>query len=305
MTSIQYINNTSLLINNGESLLLTNPWCNTAFGKWLPSPPTCIHPVYLTSLAEENKEVFSILISNIKDDSFDEKYLKLFPKDVNIIIPKRESNSFKLILNNMGFNNIEEIGHKTKINNNIIKSHSDGTITIETLDAFIIHSNKNSTFSQESEVSIDKHLQDYKGRSRYKNGTSDKIILATSLNLSFDDYPNIYGDYNADEEGFVNILKREINKSQISSINIGAKYLFYYGGDSHYFIKNKKIPSYKSASFYRGLIKEHLLDKITFLDLIPGDKFDFEKIHGMFGEFKYSKETLKNNSLTFYKNEFT
>ena len=132
MTSIQYINNTSLLINNGKSLLLTNPWHNKAFGKWLPSPPSFFHPSYLASLAQENKDKFSILISNITEDSFDKKYLELFPKDVNLIVPKRESPWLKICLQNLGFVNINEINHKTEVNDNKIKIHPDGIITIET-----------------------------------------------------------------------------------------------------------------------------------------------------------------------------
>ena len=299
MTSIQYINNTSMLIDNGESLLLTDPWYEKlAYGKWLPSPPTCIHPVHLLSLAQDNVDNFSILISNSDEDYFDEEYLKLFPKDINIIIPKRKSIWFKETIRNLGFTKISEIDHRTNINNNKIREHENGVLTIETLDAFIIHCNKNNFFTEESTISISKHMEDYKGRSMHTNGEAYKIILAAQINISEGDYPHIYSNY---EDGEEEVLKNGINKLYIDSINIGANYLFYYGGHANFHKENKKIGGFKTSLFYKKLIKEHLVDKITFIDLIPGYTFDFEKIYGMFNNYDYSEETLKEQSINFYQ----
>ena len=288
------------MINNGKSLLLTNPWHNKAFGKWLPSPPSFFHPSYLASLAQENKDKFSILISNITEDSFDQKYLELFPKNVNLIVPRRESPWLKICLQNLGFVNINEINHRTEVNDNKIKIHPDGIITIETLDAFIIFSGEKYSFTEQVIHSVDKHLQDYKQRSIHYGNSGDKIILAAPINVSQEDYPNIYSEY-LDEESYEQILSKRVNELYISSINIGAKYLFYFGGHANFCTEKSNLAGYKTSNFYSKFIKEHLINKIRFINLIPGYTFDFEKLYGAFGDFNYSEETLKKNSLDFYQ----
>ena len=64
--------------------------------------------MHLLSLAQDNVDNFSILISNSDEDYFDEEYLKLFPKDINIIIPKRKSIWFKETIRNLGFTKISD-----------------------------------------------------------------------------------------------------------------------------------------------------------------------------------------------------
>lgn len=287
-----------MLINNGESLLLTDPWYDRpACGQWLPSPPSCIHPVHLLSLAQDNADNFSVLISNVDQDYFDEQYLKMFPKNISIIIPKRKSTWLKDCIQTLGFNKIYEIDHTTNVNGNKIRSHPNGMLTIETIDSFIIHCNKSLLFDESSVVSIQKHMENYKGRSIHVNGKADKIILAAQINTSEDDYPHIYSDYKDDDE---QVLKNRVNKLYIDCINLGTNYLFYYGGHSNFHKQNKKIGGFKTSSFYKKLIKPHLVDKLVFVDLIPGYTFDFESTYGLFKNFNYSEETLKNNSLTFY-----
>ena len=143
-------------------------------------------------------------------------------------------------------------------------------------------------------------MEDYKLRAMHYNNDKDKIIVAAPINISEGDYPNIYSNY-LDEELYIKNISKKINDLYISAINIGAKYLFYYGGESHFNIENQKNGGYKSPDFYSKLTKSHLIDKINFINLIPGYTFDFEKVYGMFQEFNYSEQTLKNNSLKFYK----
>ena len=266
----------------------------------MPSPPSCFHPAYLASLAQENKDKFSIFISNISEDTFDQKYLELFPKDVNLIIPKRESPWLKISLQKMGFINVNEINHRTEVNDNKIKSHPDGVTTIETLDAFIIFSGKKYTFTDEVNHSVDKHLQDYKQRSIHYHNSGDKIILAAPINVSQEDYPNIYSEY-LNEESYDQILSERVNQLYISSINIGAKYLFYFGGHANFCTQNSNHGGYKTSNFYSRFIKDHLVDKIKLINLIPGYTFNFENLYGAFGDFNYSEETLRNSSSNFYK----
>ena len=65
MTKVKFINHSSILVDAGETIILTDPWFDKpAFGSWLPSPPSLFHPVYLLSLAESNKQNFILIISH-------------------------------------------------------------------------------------------------------------------------------------------------------------------------------------------------------------------------------------------------
>ncbi len=301
ITSIQYVNHTSLLINYGEGLLLTDPWHDTpAFGKWLPVPPPFMHPVYLTALAKNNESNFNILISNPDDDRCDDNFLKFFPKNINIIIPKNESPWFRRRIERLGFNNIVEIGKRQKFSNIDFRTHINGAVSIETNDALIIHSNKNNTFSEECMVSIDNHIQDYKSRTEYLKHDSSKILLATEINPSQNDYPNTYSDYD-DEEKCEVFLTNFINKLFISTINMGIRNLLPYGGHDNYHINNKKTGGHKDLSFYREIAKEHLEKKINLIEILPGDKYDFKKVTPLFSDFKYRHEDLEIKSKEYYE----
>jgi len=274
MTCIQYINNCSLLIYTNKDILLTDPCLSSkTFGV-----PSCIHPSYLTSLAEENKNDFSILISNPDDGYCDDEYLKLFPKDINIIIPKYESDltlnsPFFIRINRLGFNNIIEINKKQKSLNMRFRTHENGVITIETEDSLIIQSNKKLPFWEDCSTSVNKHIQDYRSKAIHLGYDSKNIILAVQADASQD---------------FIS----SINHLFIYAINTQIKHMFFYGED---------LKEFKSYTFYKDLVKEHLINGINFIDMIPGDTFNFSKVKNFFGKFKYPQETLRHNSLNFYK----
>ena len=296
-TSIQYLNHASLLINDGDRFLLTDPWYDTkAFGKWMPVPPLFIHPVYLTSLAVDNESNFNILISNPDDDHCDDEYLKLFPKNINVIIPRYESKWFYERLKLLGFNNIIEIGKRNEVSNIKFRSHTNGTISIETYDALIFHSNKNNLFEEESALSINNHIQDYTSRIMHLK-LDPKILLATQINTSQNDYPNTYSDYSDDDK---EALTKKINKLFLSIVNMQIHNVLLYGGHDNYHLDYKKIGTYKDLNFYRSIAKEHLENKLNLIDITPGDIYHFNRVTSLFGEHKYTKETLKEQSLKFY-----
>ena len=285
------------MINDGDSFLLTDPWYDTkAFGRWTPSPPPFIHPVYLTSLATDNESNFSILISNASDDHCDDEFLKLFPKEVNIIIPKHESRWFYTRLKSLGFNKITEIGKRNEVSNIKFRTHPNGTISIETYDALIFHSNKNNFFNEETSFSISNHIEDYKSRVSHLK-LNLKILLAVQINTSQNDYPNTYSDY---EEGDKEILTKKINKLFLSIVNMKIQNVLPYGGHDNYHSDYKKIPSYKDLDFYKSITKEHILNRLNLIDLTPSDKYNFNEVTSLFGEYKYTKSTLKKQSLKFY-----
>ena len=296
-TSIQYVNHASLLINDGDSLLLTDPWYDSkAFGKWLPVPPPFIHPVYLTSLAKDNEANFNILISNADDDHCDDEFLKLFPKNINLIIPKLESKWFYERLKLLGFNNIIEIGKRNEVSNISFRPHTNGTISIETHDALIFHCNKNNLFQEESALSINNHIQDYKSRAMHLK-LNPKILLATQINTSQNDYPNTYSDYGDDDKEF---LAKKTNNLFLSLVNMEIQNVLIYGGCDNYHSNYKKIGAYKDLNFYKSITKEHILNKLNLIDVTPGDTYNFNEIISLFGEYKYTKATLKEQSLKLY-----
>jgi len=300
MTSIQYINHASLLINDGENLLLTDPWYDSiAFGRWLPAPPPCIPPTYLVALAENNSQNFHILISSPEDDHCDDNFLKLFPKNINIIIPEYESPWFENRIRELGFNKIFNIGKKEEISNINFRFHPNKSISIETADALVIHSSNSHSFSEECMISINKHIEEYICRVNYKKISNKKILLAAQLNISQEDYPFNYSDYD-DEEKYKLFLTKTTNKLCISAINMGVKHLLCYGGHANYFIDDKKIGGFKDYNFHKELIKNHLVEKINFLDVAPGDKFDFDNVYSLFDNFKYTESTLKQTSQNIY-----
>lgn len=53
MTNVKLINHSSVLVQEGDTFVLTDPWFEKpAFGSWLPVPPTSVHPAYLSALSK-------------------------------------------------------------------------------------------------------------------------------------------------------------------------------------------------------------------------------------------------------------
>ena len=117
MTKINFINHSSLLIEDGEDIILTDPWFEkVAFGSWLPVPPTVFHPTYLLSLAYSNIDKFILVISHGHDDHCDDDYLSLFPNDIKVVIPKFSSVGLRKRVERAGFKNIIEVADQTLVN---------------------------------------------------------------------------------------------------------------------------------------------------------------------------------------------
>ena len=109
MAIIKYVNHASVLIQDGDNFILTDPWYEkAAFGSWLPTPPASIHPAYLLALAKDNPR-FSIAISHGHDDHIDDDFLSLFPKQTRILIPEYSSKGFMFRVKNKGFENVIEV----------------------------------------------------------------------------------------------------------------------------------------------------------------------------------------------------
>lgn len=287
-----------MLIDDGESLILTDPWGESeAFGKWLPSPPPFIHPAYLASLAENNNQNFNILISNFNDDHCDDIFLKLFPKNINLIIPKVQSRWPYTRLKNLGFENLIEVNNKEEVSNIKYRTHNNGTISIETEDALIFHCNKAVTFEENDAFTITNHIEDYKCRISHLKKEC-KIILSLQINTSKGDYPHTYSDFEEEDKEF---LTKKINNLFLSIVNMSISKVLIYGGHDNYHTENKNTPVYKDLNFYQSITKPHILNKLNLIDITPGDIYNFNEIKSLFGEYKYTKQNLKIKSKQYYE----
>ena len=60
-------------------------------------------------MAESNKDKFILLISHGHDDHCDDDYLKLFPSEIKVVIPKFNSPGLRKRVEKAGLKNIIEV----------------------------------------------------------------------------------------------------------------------------------------------------------------------------------------------------
>lgn len=311
---VKAVNHASVLIQEGDSFILTDPWYEQpAFGSWLPVPPTSIHPVYLLALSKSNPK-FKILISHGHDDHLDDEWLSMFPKDVTVIIPEYKSKGFLSRLKKLGLTNINEASNeglqsdifkiKSYVNSDI--SMDDAILTIETPDNFVVHANDNW---QEIEGSSLKTLQDDSSRFKPEN-----ILYMSQCNLA-DGFPNIYRNYTQKEKD--DIHNRRVDNIIVNSLKnadrLNSKYFLNYAGytssfrnvgdDENYISEYKRLRDRVSFKSNEHIIKlcENNNCNVEVLNMIPGDSFNFSEVTEQFPGIKLSEKDLKNESYSFYE----
>ena len=272
MTNIKLVNHSSVLIQEGNNFILTDPWFEKpAFGSWFPVPPTSVHPVYLVALAKSDAN-FSIAISHGHDDHLDDDFLSLFPVSTPIIIPQYIAKGLKSRLTRLGFENIIEaptkgVDHKCfKIKSyiNMSISRDDAIMTFETPKNFIVHGN-----------------------------------LA-------DGFPNIYKNYSEYEKSKIHDLrvKNMVSTGMSNADELGAKYFLNYAGYAAAFVKeNEQIRvrgSFKDNNFIDSVRIENN-HKIEVLHMIPGDNFNFKTVIKQFGQISLNADDVKDESFKFYE----
>tara|TARA_R110002051_G_scaffold8568_2_gene35598 strand:- start:2363 stop:3712 length:1350 start_codon:yes stop_codon:yes gene_type:complete len=298
MTKVKWINHSSLLIEDGDKIILTDPWFEKpAFGSWLPVPPPIYHPAYLLSLAKANEDNFTLLISHGHDDHCDDDFLKLFPNTVQVIIPKYASPGFSKRVKRAGFTNILEIDgeaevdgikYNTFINHDI--SHDDAIVTIETSDSFVIHANDNWRCPDNIVEGIVKSKGD------------KPTLMATQIGIATG-WPYLYTDYTWEERVKVaqNRLAEVTKKVYDSLVKMNIDHFFVYAGHSKAFTKNEdimNISGFQPHTFYKSVLS---WDEVNYLEMLPGDEFDFaqQKVIRPFKN-RYTEQNLKDSSIEFY-----
>tara|TARA_R100000008_G_scaffold48895_1_gene29101 strand:- start:10575 stop:11912 length:1338 start_codon:yes stop_codon:yes gene_type:complete len=305
MNNIKFLNHSSVLIQDKENFVLTDPWYEKpAFGSWLSTPPCSIHPAYLVSLSK-TVENFTLVISHGHDDHLDDFYLSLFPKETKVLIPKYKSRGLLKRLNRSNLTNIFEADEEgVTLGGFTFKSYinpficpDDAIITIEGTENFIIHANDN--WQKLRNPTLSKILKD---SNKYE---PQQKIYMSQCNAA-DGWPYIYRDYSKDE-------KRLIHKSRLTNIitntlqnasSLDCKYFLNYAGHAAPFVKEKpelrKMISYVSNHIVKN-IAASLGTRVQVLDMIPGDTFDFNKVTKQFFGISLEDSVVKQSSYDFYE----
>ena len=104
---LKYLNSATVIVSNGKKKVLCDPWLKDGayYGSWCHYPPLNID-------ISDYFDVDYIYISHVHPDHLNVDTLKLFPKNIPILIHNYEQKFVFRILNMLGFTNIIEIDHK-------------------------------------------------------------------------------------------------------------------------------------------------------------------------------------------------
>ena len=306
MKKVTFLNHASVLIQNNDNIILTDPWYKKpAFGSWLSIPPCVYHPSYFMALAKTNPN-FVIVISHGHDDHFDDDLLKAMPDNTTVLLPKFDSIGPRKRLEKCGITNIKEydsngikhngIEYKSFIFEDI--SMDDAFITIATDDFIVAHGNDNWQELPDDVLNVVK--DDFA-----KYNKQDTLFMSQT-NMA-DGFPLIYENYTPEEKAF--LAKRRQDNMIISSVKnahaVNAGSFLSYAGMAIPFIKGRENlldEAYcKSLDYINKMLKENNIDNSIILDMIPGDSYDFNKITKLFGKDYYNHEDIKEASVDFYK----
>jgi hypothetical protein len=259
--------------------LITDPWVNSpAFGSWLPSFPPVISNDRLLSLALDKRLI--ILISHAHDDHCDDEFLKIFPKNITIIIPKFKGPGLRRRLEKLGFQNINEISsNATRLEG--INFHSfinedlsldDAVITIETSSETLIHNNDNWFEYNEETLKV---ISEIVGKQKDKN----KVLFMSQTN-SASGFPFAYNNFDSLKKLDINIakVKKMIETGIRNCLNVGGTKFLSYAGYASVYVKEH--PEYLSDSINptpKWISENCNTCSVDIIDMLPGDLYEFEQ----------------------------
>lgn len=304
MINIKFLNHSSVLIQEGKSFVLTDPWYQSvSFGSWLPVPPCSVHPAYLVALSKQVND-FTIAISHGHDDHLDDRFLSLFPPDTKVVIPKYRSKGLIKRINRAGLENIYEVsedglsvgGFTFKSYINPVICPDDAIITIAGKEHFVIHANDNwQKLEVETLKKISKDSENY--------NLNNKLYMST-CNIG-DSWPYIYRDYTTEEKVIIhhNRVKNIITNTLANAEAIGCRYFLNYAGHASAFVndndKLKEVTSFVSNELVCEIAKDN--PNIKILDMIPGDSFNFQQVTKQFAGINLDDNRIKESSWDFYE----
>jgi hypothetical protein len=302
MTSVVFINHSSVLIRYESSFLLTDPWFEKpAFGSWLPTFPMFVHPAYLAALKD-----LSILISHGHDDHCDDELLRLFDKDTAIISSDYTSPSVSNRVKRIGFMNYivadeagVEIGPFTiKSFRNDEVSLDDATYSIRTPDALIVHCNDNWNL-------LSSHIRDALAAEISVHGPKRSVYMSQTNSAS--GYPLNYRNFDAKEKQsrLMSKVRGMVRDGTRNAAELGIPNFLSYAGYASVFVKGKPeyledsifpTPDYVSRTF-----SQDIPPSVNVLDLYPGDEFDFDSVRRSFLGRAYSDDSIRSAATRFYQ----
>ena len=306
MKKVTFLNHASVLIQDGDSFILTDPWYNkAAFGSWLPTPPTIYNPAYLLALARSSKN-FYVAVSHGHDDHVDDKLLSLLAPHAACVIPKYRSPGLKKRLTKCGFEDITEVDREgQQVDKFYFKSYvfedismDDAMLTIYGDDYGVVHANDNWQLMPDDIL--------WEMRRDLAKSPPKRRLFMSQTNLA-DGFPTIYENYSADEKR--NIVDERQSRIILGGIknalavNSGA-FLSYAGmalpfisGEEH--LLDGSNVYVKSISDIRELLEQYGLKDMV-LNMCPGDSYDFSEVHKPFG-INIDHQDMKESCIDFYK----
>ena len=107
---IKYLSSASVLIQDEDSSLLTDPWFvdGEFYGSWCNYPPCTVK-------FDELEKIDGIYISHIHPDHFSVKTLKKMNKNIPIFIHKFHADFLKKAIELLGFS-VVEVEHDKRVN---------------------------------------------------------------------------------------------------------------------------------------------------------------------------------------------
>lgn len=281
MTRVLFNNHASLLIEADGKYLLTDPWyVSPAFGSWLPSFPSYLHPAYLSAL----KTNLTILISHAHDDHFDDDLLRIFDKETKFVTADFKSPSMKNRLDALGFENIQpvpidgaDVGGGFFVRSFVTEdvSHDDALYSIRTRDGVIVHANDNwRDMTPDNRRVLADECKPFDKRQ----------VLYFSQANSASGYPLNYRCYTGEEKD--RLLRKKVTGMVLGGMRnadfLGLDRIFSYAGFAGVYVKGRDYNDralFTIAEFLNKLVAEHcpdgdreILSRVAVAPLYPGDE---------------------------------
>jgi hypothetical protein len=292
MTDILFINHASLLVRAGERYLLTDPWHQKpAFGSWLPTFPSFLHPAYLAALGAR----LTVLISHGHDDHCDDTMLGIFDRSTEIVTANYASPSVKNRLRKLGFERVSTAdpggihianGFQVRSFINPLRSLDDATYTVDTGDGLLVHCNDNWTeFDAPARAGIGEAC------SRYP---SEHIAFLSQTN-SASGYPLNYRNFTAQQKSEILFAKVRsmVQQGLRNAASLGLRSFGSYAGYASVYVHGHPeylqqgllpTPAFLRDSLLTDPESRALLERVSILDYLPGDVLDLSsgQVHRAF-----------------------
>lgn len=270
---VLFQNHSSLIIRAGDRYLLTDPWFDQpAFGSWLPSLPSYLHPAYLAALGPK----LTILVSHGHDDHFDDRLFTLFDRNTKVITADFKSPSVKNRLKRLGFDNVGTVGIEERTIEGLTYSsyivsdlsHDDAAYLIRNDQGAVLHTNDNwHIFSSRHHALIEQRVRDYDRAS----------ILLFSQTNSASGYPLNYRDFTDEEKR--SLLRKKVAKMVEGGLrnaeSLSLPRMFSYAGFAAPYVKGRDYEHrglFPTAAFLKQLLHEEgVRSPVDIAGLYPGD----------------------------------